>query len=159
MLHAKVKRLHTCSEHVSPSTVHALHAVSGTRIYTCTCAGTYTPVQAIVRHLCTHTHTHTHTHTVPRDCHTGLSHTNTRARTSHCQLAVFQSLMVPSSEPDASRPSQSVSAFTTSVWSSKDRTTLHVSVFQTFARKSSFGSIRRSFFLGASGVSHQTNKQ
>lgn len=53
-------------------------------------------------------------------------------RTSHCQLAVFQSLMVPSSEPDASLPSQSVRAFTTSVWSSKDRTTLHVSVFHTF---------------------------
>lgn len=78
-------------------------------------------------HMVRHTYVHIHTtiHSV--------SGVFTR-HTSHCQLAVFQSLMVPSSEPDASLPSQSVRAFTTSVWSSRERTTLHVSVFHTLIR-------------------------
>lgn len=55
--------------------------------------------------------------------------------TSHCQLQVFQSLMVPSSDPEASLPAQAVMEFTASLWSSKDRTRLHVSVFHTFSIK------------------------
>lgn len=55
--------------------------------------------------------------------------------TSHCQLEVFQSLIVPSSDPEASLPAQSIAALTASEWSSNERTRLQVSVFHTFSDK------------------------